>query len=118
MGRGFTVVHIYAAQLKRLVIAVPPLPEQAAISRYLDHADERTEHCIRHAQRQIDLLNEYRTRLISDVVTGKLDVRQAVAALPEIDPLSAQNADDGPDEHAVAHPGGPDASPKAAEAKT
>ena len=31
------------------------------------------------------LLNEYQTRLISDVVTGKLDVREAAAELPEED---------------------------------
>ena len=35
------------------------------------------------AQREIALLREYRTRLIADVVTGKLDVRAAAAALPE-----------------------------------
>ena len=34
-------------------------------------------------QREISLLREYRTRLIADVVTGKLDVRAAAAALPE-----------------------------------
>ena len=39
------------------------------------------------AATEIDLLREYRTRLIADVVTGKLDVREAAAALPEIDPL-------------------------------
>ncbi len=35
------------------------------------------------ARREIELLREYRTRLISDVVTGKLDVREATANLPE-----------------------------------
>lgn len=35
------------------------------------------------AEREIDLLREYRTRLIADVVTGKLDVREAAAWLPE-----------------------------------
>ena len=34
-------------------------------------------------QRQIDLVREYRTRLIADVVTGKLDVREAAARLPD-----------------------------------
>jgi type I restriction enzyme S subunit len=34
------------------------------------------------ARRGIDLLREYRTRLIADVVTGKLDVREAAARLP------------------------------------
>jgi type I restriction enzyme S subunit len=35
------------------------------------------------AAREIDLLREYRTRLIADVVTGKLDVREAAARLPQ-----------------------------------
>ena len=43
---------------------------------------------IAHTSRQINLLREYRTRLIADVVTGKLDVREAAAALPEVDPLA------------------------------
>jgi type I restriction enzyme S subunit len=38
---------------------------------------------IESVKRQIVLLSEYRTRLIADVVTGKLDVRAAAAALPE-----------------------------------
>ncbi len=37
----------------------------------------------RIADREISLLREYRTRLIADVVTGKLDVREAAANLPE-----------------------------------
>ena len=40
---------------------------------------------ISSAQREIDLLREYRTRLIADVVTGKLDVREAAAQLPAED---------------------------------
>ena len=36
-------------------------------------------------------LSEYRTRLIADVVTGKFDVREAAAALPETDPLAAED---------------------------
>ena len=34
-------------------------------------------------EREIELLREYRTRLVADVVTGKLDVREAAAQLPE-----------------------------------
>ena len=34
-------------------------------------------------EREIELLREYRTRLIADVVTGKLDVREAAARLPQ-----------------------------------
>ena len=38
---------------------------------------------IARARRQIELLQEYRTRLIADVVTGKLDVRETAAQLPD-----------------------------------
>ena len=38
---------------------------------------------MRRTKQQIDLIREYRTRLIADVVTGKLDVRAAAAGLPE-----------------------------------
>ena len=44
-------------------------------------------------QREIDLLREYRNRLIADVVTGKLDVREATAKLPEVDSLAADDWD-------------------------
>lgn len=45
-------------------------------TRGLNDADEK-------AHREIELLREYRTRLIADVVTGKLDVREAAARLPQ-----------------------------------
>ena len=38
------------------------------------------------AHRQIELMEEYRTRLIADVVTGKLDVREAAEELPTPEP--------------------------------
>jgi len=80
---------------KYLPCVVPPLPEQTAIVEYLDQATADIDTTISRAEREIDLLNEYRTRLIADVVTGKLDVRDAAAALPEVDPLAeADDADD------------------------
>ena len=48
------------------------------------------------ANREIELLHEYRARLIADVVTGKLDVCEAAAALPEVDPLAAEDEPDDP----------------------
>lgn len=38
---------------------------------------------IPHTERNIDHISEYHTRLIADLVTGKLDVRQAAAGLPD-----------------------------------
>ena len=49
---------------------------------------------MRQTEQEIDLLHEYRTRLMADVVTGKLDVREAAAALPEVDPLAAEDTPD------------------------
>ncbi len=83
MGRGFTVAHIYPRQIKRITLGIPPLPEQTAIACYLDDAIANISSAIDRANREIELLREYRTRLIADVVTGKLDVREAAADLPE-----------------------------------
>ena len=72
-------------------IALPPLSEQVAIVHYLDKATTGIGTTISRTQRQIDLLSEYRTRLISDVVTGKLDIREVAARLPEVDPLETED---------------------------
>ena len=73
--------------MERLVIALPPLDEQRAILGWLDGRLLRSYRTADLARREIELVREYRTRLIADVVTGKLDVREAAANLPDIDPL-------------------------------
>ena len=65
--------------IRNFQVVVPPLNEQAAIVEYLDKATADIDSASNRARRQIDLLREYRTRLIADVVTGKLDVREAAA---------------------------------------
>ena len=47
---------------------------------------------IQRIEREIELLREYRTRLIADVVTGKLDVREAAARLPEVESAPADES--------------------------
>lgn len=73
MGRGFTVVHIYASQLKRLALPLPPLPEQRAITRFLTHADRRIRRYIRAKQKLIKLLEEQKQAIIHRAVTRGLD---------------------------------------------
>jgi type I restriction enzyme S subunit len=68
-------------------VAFPAQNEQEAISKYLDIESERFGKAIMHLEREIELLREYRTRLVADVVIGKLDVREAAARLPEEVPL-------------------------------
>ena len=81
--------HLNAEELGSSVLLLPPLPEQTAIVRYLDKATAAIDTAIDRARRQIELLQEYRTRLIADVVTGQVDVR-AATSLPEIDSLEIE----------------------------
>ena len=96
IGRGFTVMHIYSSDLKYMTVAIPPVPEQAAIVSFLDRTTAALDAATTSAQRETSLLREYHTRLIADVVTGKLDVREASARLPdeveELEPLDEADA--------------------------
>jgi len=73
MGRGVTVVHIYADRLKYLWLPFPPLSEQAAIVRFLDHADWRIRRYIAAKKKLIALLNEQKQAIIARAVTRGLD---------------------------------------------
>jgi type I restriction enzyme S subunit len=64
-------------------LPLPPCDEQVDILRYVERETSSFDLTIERAVREIGLLREYRTRLIADVVTGKLDVREAAASLPE-----------------------------------
>ena len=63
-------------------LPIPPLGEQAAIRGFLWTQLASSNATISRLDREIELLREYRTRLVADVVTGKLDVREAAARLP------------------------------------
>ena len=64
--------------IKSALLPIPPLAEQAAIAAYLDKETAAIDAAMARAQREIELLSEYRTRLIADVVTGQVDVREVV----------------------------------------
>lgn len=67
----------------RMYIALPPKAEQQAILQRLREKTAKIDAVVASAQREIELLREYRERLISDVVTGKVDVREVASQLPE-----------------------------------
>ena len=73
---GLTYVGIQSVR-----IPFPPLTEQITIVEYLNKVTADIDAAISNAYRQIELVEEYRTKLIADVVTGKLDVREAAAQL-------------------------------------
>ena len=65
-------------RLMGIAIAVPPRREQDEITASVSRQTSPLDRAIDRARRQTTLMQEYRTRLIADVVTGKLDVREAV----------------------------------------
>ena len=74
--------------VKNYPILLPPHHEQEQAVRWIEGRLSALLKIGDGAKRQIELVREYRTRLIADVVTGKLDVREAAARLPEVDPLA------------------------------
>ena len=75
--------HLNAEELGDAKIITPPRPEQEAIVNYLHHRLTEVANAKERAHRQIDLMHEYRTRLIADVVTGQIDVRDAAVVLSD-----------------------------------
>ena len=69
-------------RVMNLSVPVPPSEEQTKIAEIINQADTRIGSTVSQVQRQIDLMNEYRTRLIADAVTGLIDVRNAPVKLP------------------------------------
>ena len=80
-GTTFNEVSIEA--VRRLPVIVPPTSKQNKIVEGIRLQCEPLESASIQTKRQIALLQEFRTRLIADVVTGKLDVREAVRRLPD-----------------------------------
>jgi type I restriction enzyme S subunit len=71
------------SSLRDFTFAIPLADEAAAIAAHLESETAGLQTTISRLDREIELLREYRTRLVADVVTGKLDVRGAAARLPE-----------------------------------
>jgi type I restriction enzyme S subunit len=74
-AKGVTRFGLSQGAIKSLSLAVPQVDEQEKIVLYIEEATTSLNGLIRRAQSEIDLIQEYHTRLIADVVTGKLDVR-------------------------------------------
>lgn len=73
-----------AINFKNYDIPVPPIEEQREIVEYIEQETEKIDLLKKEVEKQIGYLREYRTRLISDVVTGQIDVRDVV--IPEYTP--------------------------------
>jgi type I restriction enzyme S subunit len=91
---GSTKGALTCGDLRHFRIALPPIDEQGPTLSAVGAESQTLNHLIGRAEAQMALLREYRTRLIADVVTGKLDVREAAARIPD-EPDKPEAADDG-----------------------
>ena len=86
--------RLYTDDFYDIRLPAPPIEEQHKIVKSVDGQLEQMKEAIEHTQRQIDLVREYRTRLIADLVTGKLDVRDVVLPDPGPDDDDKDDFDD------------------------
>ena len=84
-ANGVTRYGLSNGGIKSISLPLPPIPEQTAIVEHLDKATAQIDAVIAKVRREMELLREYRVRLISDVVTGKIDVQKAAAKLPAVE---------------------------------
>jgi len=80
LGKMGTQLNLNTDTVGSIKVALPPFHEQQAIAAYLDTETAKMDALIQQAEQGIELLKERRTTLISDAVTGKIDVREIAAA--------------------------------------
>lgn len=85
-------------RMREIQFYIPPTSEQKAIVAHVSNETASIDKTISRLENEITLLHEYRTRLVADVVTGKLDVRAASQALPDEDHVCDDAASYDPDD--------------------
>jgi len=91
--------NLNVERIGAMAIPIPSRTEQRLIAEQVESETRAFTEGVSQLEREIALLREYRTRLVADVVTGKLDVREAATRLPDEELLSdLPAADDEPDE--------------------
>lgn len=86
-GASSSMQNISQSVIRNLLISLPPLDEQQSIVDYINQETALINKTIARTEREIELIQEYRTRLVSDVVTGKVDVR--FVEIPDFEPANA-----------------------------
>lgn len=93
---GATMDNLNAGMVGRLRFPLPSIEEQAEILKFIGIESTKNKAAISVTEREIALMQEYRTRLTADIVTGNLDVREAAAKLPDLptDPAAEAISDE------------------------
>lgn len=101
LSAGATRLRVNLQSTAERSLAIPSVNEQTRIMQHVKAVNEEFQPLLDFANREIALIQEFRTRLIADVVTGKLDVRVAAAGLPattEVEAIDDPVEDDDLDE--------------------
>lgn len=98
---GISVPHLSPSQICKFKVALPDVEEQQAIADYIEKETALIDQTIERAEQEIGLIQEYRTRLVSDVVTGKIDVRGI--DVPDFEAVSADMVDSEDDEDTLSN---------------
>lgn len=96
---GSTVGHLRLGQVGAIPLLWCPVPEQKNIVVHINTESAPLSTAITRTEREIALMQEYRTRLTADLVTGKLDVREAARKLPEVSDLASDETAEEVDEN-------------------
>ena len=89
-SNGVTRVGLGVYDMKKAQIPVPPLSEQTAIVAHIEKETSIITKTITTIEKEIALVQEYRTALIAEAVTGKIDVREYKVSSFEVDKEYAQ----------------------------
>jgi type I restriction enzyme, S subunit len=102
LRQGGTQPNLNIMMVRSIVCPIPPIDEQKNITMFLEDELRIVNETISRAEREIALMREYRTRLVADVVTGQVDVREAVRGLPEVALVASEElAEDFSDDEAT-----------------
>ena len=71
-----TIQNIGADKYSCLSVSLPPISEQKEIVSFIEKKSEKIGRLLTVIEKEIKLIQEYRTTLISETVTGKIDVRK------------------------------------------
>ncbi|CUA90375.1 Restriction endonuclease S subunit [Chelatococcus sambhunathii] len=91
LATGTTFTEISTSRLGRVKVGAPSVAEQKTVIDWVRNETRDLERAIEKAGQEIALINEYRERLIADVVTGKLDVRHIEIVAPADEPIADED---------------------------
>jgi type I restriction enzyme S subunit len=77
VGASSSMQNLSMSDFRNVALALPPAAEQLSIVNFLSERTAKIDSLIAKAKDVIDTLREYRAALITDAVTGKIDVRGA-----------------------------------------